>query len=224
MISVIIPAYNEGEHILRCIENIQREQGDIEIIVTDGGSVDGTLELAGQKSGVRMVQSAKGRGIQMNTGAHMSTGELLLFLHADTMLEERWKPAMLSALEDPAVAGGAFTFSIDGPDRKYRAVEQWVKLRCLFCKLPYGDQGIFVRRHIFERLSGYKNIPLMEDVDLIARMKQLGKIVILDTRAVTSARRWAGKGLIRTAVLNQVIMLSYRMGVSPHTLAKIYYR
>jgi rSAM/selenodomain-associated transferase 2 len=223
MISVIIPAYNEEENIVCCIEAVQHQGDDIEIIVADGGGTDRTVELAGRLKGVIVVREGKGRGGQMNAGASRANGEILLFLHADTTLEEGWSQALAGALRDSSVVGGAFTFAIDNPGKKYRAVEQWVKLRCSLLKLPYGDQGIFIRKEIFEKLGGYENIPLMEDVDFMERMKGLGKIVILEKKAATSGRRWLKKGFFHTAMLNQLIMLLYKMGVSPHKLARIYY-
>lgn len=223
MISVIVPAFNEEENIVRCVGGIQREQGDIEIIVADGGSADRTVELAARQKGVKVVQGGKGRGVQMNAGASHATGKILLFLHADTTLEEGWSPAIAGALKDDSVAGGAFTFALHNPGKKYRVVERCVKFRCSLFKLPYGDQGIFIRKSVFEKLGGYENIPIMEDVDLIERMKRLGGIVILEKKAFTSERRWQKKGLLYTAVLNQLIRLLYKMGVSPHKLGRIYY-
>ncbi|MFA5353729.1 MAG: hypothetical protein WC291_05825, partial [Thermodesulfovibrionales bacterium] len=125
--------------------------------------------------------------------------------------------------ESPFV-GGAFTFAVNHPSWKYRLVESWVKLRCSLFALPYGDQAIFVRRDIFIMLKGYRDIPLMEDVDLIGRMKETGRIAILDRKAFTSARRWAEKGLLKTAVINQITMILYKAGVSPERLFEFYYR
>ena len=224
MISIIIPALDEEAHIGVCIDAIKKNGYSCEIIVADGGSSDRTAEIAEGYQGVRVIQTARGRGLQMNAGASHATGEILLFLHADTIPEEGWSKAVEAALQKDSVVGGAFAFAISHPGKKYRLVEQWVRFRCSLFMLPYGDQGIFVRRHIFKKLEGCKDIPLMEDVDLIERMKGLGRIVVLDKRAYTSERRWQKKGLIQTAALNQLIMLLYRMGMSPHKLAKIYYR
>jgi len=224
MISIIIPALNEEAHIGACIAAIKKNDDSCEIIVTDGGSSDRTAEIAGRQQGVRVVKVARGRGLQMNAGASHATGEILLFLHADTILEEGWSKAVEAAMQNASIVGGAFTFAIPHPGKKYRLVEQWVRFRCSLFMLPYGDQGIFVRRDVFKKLEGYKDIPLMEDVDLIERMKGLGRIIILDKRAYTSERRWLKKGLLRTAALNQMIMFLYRIGISPHKLARIYYR
>jgi rSAM/selenodomain-associated transferase 2 len=224
MISIIIPALNEEEYIGACIAAIKKNGDSCEIIVADGGSSDRTAEIAERQEGVKVVKTGRGRGLQMNAGASHATGEILLFLHADTILEDGWSKVVEAAMQNASIMGGAFTFAIPHPGKKYRLVEQWVGFRCSLFKLPYGDQGIFVRRDIFKKLEGCKNIPLMEDVDLIERVKRLGKIVILDKKAFTSERRWLKKGLLRTASLNQMIMFLYRMGISPHKLAKIYYR
>lgn len=224
MISIIIPALNEEESIGSCLEAFRQNNDICEIIIADGGSSDRTIEIAESFQGVKMVKTAKGRGLQMNAGAFSARGDILLFLHADTIPEEGWSQAIEGVLEDSAVVGGAFTFAINNPGKKYRMIEQWVKLRCGLFKLPYGDQGIFVKRDIFKRIGGYKNIPLMEDVDLIERMKEQGRIAMLGTRVLTSERRWLRKGLLYTAFVNQLIMLLYRIGVSPQKLAKIYYR
>ena len=224
MISVIIPSLNEEAYLRTCIEALRQDEASCEIIVADGGSTDRTIEIAEGFQGVKVLRTARGRGLQMNAGASYATGETLLFLHADTILQKGWRQAIEKALQDDTFAGGAFTFAIDSPLKKYRAVEQWVKFRCFLFKLPYGDQGIFIRTAVFKRVKGYKNIPLMEDVDLIERVKKQGRIRVLDISALTSDRRWHNKGLLYTAAINQLITLLYRLGMSPQALAKIYYR
>lgn len=224
MISIIIPALNEEMHMARCMESIRAEGFSGEVIVADGGSIDGTRQIASGYHGVKVLESAKGRGTQMNAGSAKATGDILLFVHADTILEQGWSKELCLALDDPSIVGGAFSFSIDNPSPKYRLVEAWVRLRCRLFRLPYGDQAIFIRKDVFQKLGGYKEILLMEDVDIIRRMKKLGDITILNRKAVTSGRRWVSKGLLRTAAINQMTILMYRLGVSPERLARFYYR
>lgn len=224
MISVIIPTLNEETNIPKCLEHLRMERGVSEIIIADGGSTDRTIELAGKYGDIKITDSPRGRGIQMNRGASLADGVILLFLHADTTLQKGWAGDIITALDDRSFAGGAFTLRIDNPQKKYRLVEQWVKFRCAVFKLPYGDQGLFVRRDIFTKLGGFRDIPLMEDVDIIDRMKKAGRLVILEKNAFTSERRWVRNGLVLTAVMNQTIMMLYRLGMPPHRLAKLYYR
>ena len=224
MISVIIPTLNEEEHIVGCLEALQAEACSCEIIVSDCGSADRTREIASGYRIVKVIESERGRGRQMNRGAEGAREEILLFLHADTVLEQGWAGEIMHSLKDASVVGGAFTFCIDAPSLKYRLVEAWVRMRCSVLKLPYGDQAIFIRRDIFKTLGGFREIPLMEDVDIISRMKKRGQLVLLKTKAVTSGRRWVKKGVIRTAAMNQMTMLLYLLGVSPERLARFYYR
>jgi rSAM/selenodomain-associated transferase 2 len=223
MISVIIPTLNEEDNIVRCIRSVGNEAG-CEIIVADGGSTDRTLERAGACEGVRIVSSGRGRGRQMNKGASAAGGDVFLFLHADTRLEQGWGRAVHSLLDNGSVVGGAFTFRVDSDRRRYRLIEFLVSLRCSIFKLPYGDQGIFVRRGIFESLGGYREVPLMEDVDLMGRLREKGRIAILGKKAFTHHRRWEREGWVRASLQNQMIMILYRLGRSPDALAKMYYR
>lgn len=224
MISIIIPTLNEAALIGECIHSLRAEACDAEIIVADGGSTDNTRDIVSGIRGVRLVVSRRGRGPQMNSGAAVAAGDIFLFLHADTVLEPGWSHAILSALENNAVAGGAFTFAVRNRSWKYRLLEAWVRMRCVLCKLPYGDQGIFIKKDLFIHINGYREIPLMEDVDLIGRMGKIGRIAIAGKKAFTSDRRWAKKGFIRTAAKNQAIMLLYRLGVRPERLYQLYYR
>jgi len=224
MISVIIPTLNEEHNIGRCIESIRSDRAIHEIIVADGGSSDKTVDIAESHGGIRVIRTEKGRGTQMNKGAAFAGGDIFLFLHADTYLERGWYNEIMSCLCEPSIAAGAFTFRIDSPESYYRLIEYWVKFRCVVLNLPYGDQGIFVRREVFESLGGYKNIPLMEDVDLVERMKKVGPIKMLRKEAYIHSRKWDEEGWIRRSFLNQMIMIRYRLGADPERLAKLYYQ
>jgi len=224
MISVIIPVLNEAEVIANCIGSLRTEARDIEIIAVDGGSVDGTLEIIGNFCDVALVKSPRGRGRQMNEGASAATGDIFLILHADTTLEQGWSNEIMIALDDCSVKAGAFTLAIASPERQCRLIELMVGLRCRLWMLPYGDQGIFVRRDVFERIGGYRDIPLMEDVDLVERIKREGGISILPGKAFTSYRRWEKRGWIQTTLMNQLIMVMFRLGADTQSLAELYYR
>jgi rSAM/selenodomain-associated transferase 2 len=224
MISVVIPALNEGKTVRRCIEMVKAEGADCEIIVVDGGSSDNTLEEVELFQDVLLVRTGRGRGRQLNAGAAAARGEVLLFLHSDTIIEEGWSTAVASAFERAGVAGGAFMFTIDCPGMRYRLTDYWVKMRCRLFSLPYGDQGFFVKREMFEKLKGYRDIPVMEDVDIVERLKGFGRIAIVEKKAYVNARKWIKEGWFRTAARNQIVMLMYRFGVDPDRLARIYYR
>jgi rSAM/selenodomain-associated transferase 2 len=224
MISVIIPTFNERQNIDGCIGSVLSGRCGPEIIVCDGGSTDGTPDVAAGYGGVTLLRTHKGRGTQMNAGAVAARGDILLFLHADTRLEKGWCEAITRRLDDEKPAGGAFTLSIDSPGMQFRLIEWWVKFRCRIFALPYGDQGLFMRRKTFVEIGGYRDIPLMEDVDIMARLKKTGKIVVLREKAITSARKWEREGWVFTSVRNQLIMLLYRLGVDPRKLDRLYYR
>ncbi len=223
MISVIIPTLNERDNIRRCIACIKAEGGDSEIIVCDGGSSDETVQIARECDDTTVIETVRGRGVQMNKGVAAAAGDVLLFLHADTTLEAGWSKTVIRTLEDPSVAAGAFTLRVDNAASRYRLIEFWVKLRCTLFNLPYGDQGIFVRRSIFDRIGGYRDIPLMEDVEIIGRLRKAGKVVLLEKCAITHARRWMKKGWVRASISNHAVMLMYKLGVDPHALARMYY-
>lgn len=226
MISVIIPTLDEEQNIRGCIDSILSEGFDTQVIVSDGGSTDGTRDITREyrDKGVVLLKTRKGRGSQMNGGASAAGGEILLFLHADTRLEKGWNDAVTRALQNEGCAGGAFALHIDSPRRQFRLIESWVRLRCRIFRLPYGDQALFMRKKTFMEIGGYRDIPLMEDVDIIKRLKEIGKIVMLSEEVVTSARRWEREGWVCTAARNQLIMLLYKMGMDPQRLVRMYYR
>jgi rSAM/selenodomain-associated transferase 2 len=226
-ISIIIPVLNEKETLPRTLDHLERFPA-AEIILVDGGSTDGTVALfrpwsdrhSNQKRIV--LESDPGRGRQMNAGAKRATGEIFLFLHADSLLPGGAIDAVAEGLRSPAVVGGAFRFRVDSDRIFLRIIEKLANLRSRFLKLPYGDQGIFVRRRIFERLGGYADLPLMEDVDFIRRLKKEGEIVLLEDEITTSPRRWLHEGIYYTSLRNFVLLSLYFGGVSPQRLAKWY--
>jgi rSAM/selenodomain-associated transferase 2 len=181
----------------------------------------------GPDSGVELIVAAPpplGRGAQMNAGAARASGDWLLFLHADCRLPERWLEAFARTAGEPGVIGGWFRFALDAPHWQARMIERLVALRVRLLKLPYGDQGIFVRREVFTRLGGYREWPLMEDVEFVRRLIAAGGVVELPLPLVTSSRRWQRDGWLRRSSRNLLLVTLYFVGISPARLARWYER
>ncbi len=219
-ISVIIPALNESASILASISSVKCQQGEYEIIVVDGGSDDGTVNIA--QSQAEVIASERGRAIQMNAGARHSIGDVLLFLHADSSLSLGSLCAIEDALNDPQILGGTFTLGFDSPRCLLRVIALFTRLK--FRHFHYGDQGIFVRRAIFEQLGGFKEIPIMEDLEFLKRLYKAGKVVLLPHPVMTSARRYLKRGIVRQQLLDIVLVILYLSGIKPDTLGKWYGR
>lgn len=219
-ISVVIPALNEAANLPSVLGTIQTAT-QVEVIVVDGGSSDGTAAVA-LAMGARVVVSARGRSHQMNRGAKVAKNPILLFLHADTRLPEGFEQAIRQTLAQPGVVAGAFRLTIDGSGQGLRWVEWGVNLRSRWLHLPYGDQAIFIRAEVFEQLGGFPDLPMMEDFELVRRLKQLGRVAIAPAAVVTSDRRWHSLGILRTTLANQVMVAGYLLGVDPHRLAQWY--
>ena len=218
-ISVVIPALNEADQIAEVVRST-RSLGDCEIIVVDGGSSDQTAEGACEADIV--LTTPPGRAVQQNAGAAASSGEVLLFLHADCRLQTGCFEAVQSALQNPRVVGGCFRQRIDAPGWKYRLIEQGNSARVRLLHWAYGDQGIFVRRSIFEKLGGFPELNLMEDLFFTKRLKREGNIALLDPPIQISARRWQKKGLVRQTLRNWTLITLVHCGVSPDRLARFY--
>ncbi len=219
-VTIIIPTLNEADRLPGTLASVGRPD-DVEIIVADGGSTDATLRIARQ-GGVRIVSSRPGRAFQMNRAAGRARGRFLLFLHADTRLPERHLAEIETILTRPGTAAGAFRFQIDAPGWGFRLIEIGTNLRARLLGTPYGDQGLFLRASTLRRVGGYREIPIMEDFELVRRLARSGRIVISQLAAPTSARRWKHRGLVRTTILNWTIVLAYWCGVSPNRLARWY--
>ena len=223
-ISVILPVWKEASIINHTIGNILSSEcrGDVEIIVVDG-SAEGETIHAVQDREVRKVVSEKGRSRQMNTGASLACGEILFFLHADTLLPKNALRAISSLMQGRELVGGAFDLGIDSPRSVFRLIETAASLRSRITRIPYGDQGIFIRKDYFHAIGGFKEIPLMEDVDLMRRIKKAGdKICILPLKVKSSPRRWEKEGIVRCTLRNWALITLYRLGFSPEKLAKHY--
>ena len=215
-LSVIVPALNEEREIGRTLERIALG-GDVEVIVVDGGSTDRTVEIA-EAMGARVVRSPRGRWRQMNAGVAAAGGGRLLFCHADTLLPRGYDRLVHETLSDESVALGAFNFAVEGEDPALRRLERFTRWRSRFLHLPYGDQGLFMRRETFERLGGFAAMEVMEDFDMVRRANRLGRVVTVDAEALTSGRMWERRGVVRTALTHQIMILGYYLGCSHRIL------
>jgi len=220
MISVILPIYNEELILEKTLRRLTEQKGSYEVIVADGGSTDGSLEIA--RCYARTLSTGKGRAVQMNAAAKEAKGDTLLFLHADSYLERGALEAIAKTMETERVVGGCLTQKIEAPHPFYRCLEASGSLRAKLLHLFYGDQGIFIRKTIFDKLGGYPLLPLLEDVALSRCLRKEGRAVVLPQRVFTSARRWEKKGKLRTSLRNLVIVVLYGLGAAPQKLAKFY--
>ena len=222
-ISVIIPALNEERYLEDTLKSIG--QG-VEIIIVDGGSSDATIEIA-MRFTEKIILSEKGRGAQMDRGAREASASggdgLLLFLHADTRLPHGWKGHVEDILKDAKVIGGGFKLKIDSRKFSLRLIEVIANLRSNHLGLIYGDQAIFVRKNDFLAVGGFFGLPLMEDVDLVKRLKKRGRMVLLNVHISTSSRKWDKSGFLRTTLRNWIFLILYYVGVSPERLYRRYY-
>ena len=222
--SVIVPVLDD----VRCLERALESLGDdsrVEIIVVNGGErTPAIVALERAEPHVRWLTSPPGRGRQMNAGARLARGDWLLFLHADTRLPAVWIEELERAGRQSSVLGGSFRFELDSARWWARVLERGVAARVRWLDLPYGDQALFVRREVFAALGGYRELPLMEDVDFVRRLRRKGRLHHSTLPAVTSARRWETDGWIRRSVENVCLVLLFLAGVSPGWLAARYRR
>jgi len=219
-ISVIVPVLNEEKTIASALRALL-QLSPHEIIVVDGGSADRTAEICRSLS-IKILSWERGRARQMNFGARQATGDVLLFLHADTRLPKTAFADIATALGDPRCLGGRFDVELEGSHPMLKIVGALINYRSRATKIGTGDQAIFVRREAFERIGGYPDIPLMEDVALCRALKRLGGVACLRTRVMTSARRWESDGVWRTILRMWTLKILYLAGVSPARLKQFY--
>ncbi len=217
-ISIIIPTLNEAGNIPALKMLIPQVA---EVIVVDGGSSDTTVQIA-TDLGISVLHTDKGRGAQLNLGAGMATSEILLFLHADTVLPPAFPELVTDCLEQKETILGSFSLEIQPASLLLRLICAGANLRSRFLQLPYGDQSLFIRKTDFETIGGFPETPIMEDYIFVKLVKKYGKVKTLPQTVTTSARRWQTIGPIRTTCINQLMILGYKLGVTPEKLASIY--
>lgn len=220
MISIIVPVLNEEKTIENTLIKLCALHGEKEIIVVDGGSSDNTVEIASKYATV--LESQKGRAKQMNTGASIAKGSILWFVHSDSEVSTDSLEAIKNAINQGYVGGGFSLYFYDYDTRFMRFVSKSSTWRAKYLGLYFGDQGIFVRKDVFQELGGYKEIELMEDWDFGKRLGKKGKMKILDIKIGTSARRFKTGGQLRTLLLMHKLKILYVLGVSPSKLSKMY--
>ncbi len=217
---MIIPVLNEAENIGLVISPIQRAE-NIEIIIVDGGSQDNTVEIA-QGLGVKVIVTNRGRALQMNAGAKIATGEILLFLHGDTQLPLGFETEVRETFINSNIIAGAFQLKINGDQLSLRLIEKTVFWRSKYLQMPYGDQAIFIKASTFWEIGGFPEQLIMEDFEFIRRLNRLGRIEILSSSVITSGRRWKKLGVFKTTLINQLMIIGYYLGISPIKLSQWY--
>ena len=222
-LAIVIPALNEAANLSRLLPDLARGCPGADIVVVDGGGGDDTAAVVARLPGPRLLESARGRAVQMNHGARAAGGDTLLFLHADTRLPDGAARAIEQALAEPGVVGGRFDVRFDNERPLFRVIAWFMNTRSRASGICTGDQAIFVRRADFEAVGGYPDIPLMEDIELSRRLKRRGRLRALRLRVTTSARKWEREGPLRTIGLMWALRFLHFCGVAPARLHRWYY-
>jgi rSAM/selenodomain-associated transferase 2 len=219
-LSVVVPTWNEAGNLEATLRSLPAQA---EVVIVDGGSTDGTVEIA-RLSAARVLTCRKGRARQMHAGALEARGDTLLFLHADAVLAPGADEAIDGALSDPGILGGFFRLRIRSERLALRVIALGSNLRARLLQFPYGDQGLFVRRSVYEQVGGFPDVPFLEDVALIRMLRRRGRLRGLPLAISTGDRHWRELGILRTTLLDWTMVGLYCAGVSPSTLAPQYFR
>lgn len=226
-ISVIIPTLGDSLYLKGAVESATEDGVEVIVVKAEvlGRAKEEEDDLFEEVKalGALVVTSLPGRGLQMDAGVEHATGEVLLFLHADARVKRGWSDKVRSVMEREGVVGGAFTFAVNSTKTEYRYLERLVALRVRKLGLIYGDQAIFADAKVFAEVGGYRGLPLMEDVDLLRRLKPRGRFFILKQWVRVSPRRWDRLGILKTSLRNWAILLLYYIGVSPKSIYTLYY-
>jgi len=224
LVSVVVPVLGDRVHASRLLRQVPVDPR-VEVIVAEAGVEEGhepgIEELGPGRANGKLIHSAPGRARQMNAGATLARGDWLLFLHADSILPDDWLPALVDTLTT-SVVGGWFRFALDDDAWQARMIERGVALRVRLFRLPYGDQGLFLSRRAWDVLGGFRDMPLMDDVDFVRRLVRLGPVVEVPRAITTSARRWRRDGWLRRSARNVTLLGLYFLGVPAARLARWY--
>jgi rSAM/selenodomain-associated transferase 2 len=223
-LSIIIPVLYEQEIINHTLAGLHFPDSryTCEVIVADGDPRGSTIRAIRNRDVIRLT-AMMGRGSQMNAGARIAQGRVLLFLHADTTIPTHAPERIMEACASPAIVGGAFDLSIASSVLMLRIIARAASLRSRLTRIPYGDQAIFIKKSFFTMFDGFAQIPIMEDIELMRRIRRAGhRIIILPDRVSTSARRWEKNGICFTSIRNLIISTFYYLGVSPERLKRFY--
>ncbi|HIE80183.1 MAG TPA: glycosyltransferase [Nitrospinaceae bacterium] len=219
-VSIIVPTLNEELVLEKTLTQFQ-QLSPHELIVSDGGSDDDTRNIAGRFSH-RVITGSAGRALQMNVGADEATGDILLFLHADSRIEPESYRKMLQCMQNPKWIGGAFTLCIESGKWSLKLIALLANIRSKYFGLAYGDQGFFVRKEVFKDMNGFSPLPICEDLDFYHRLRKKGPVILLKEKAHTSPRRWIKEGILFTTARNTLIAVLFGLGFPPHILTKWY--
>ncbi len=219
-VAIIVPTLNEAQGLKETLTQIQ-QLCPYELVVSDGGSDDSTLEIA-EKFTELVVKGPAGRGLQMNAGAQIATGDIFLFLHADSRIEPASYEKMLHSLKSSEKIGGVFSLCIDSDKWSLRLITLLANLRSKYLGTAYGDQAFFVKKSTFQQMNGFAEFPICEDIDFFKRLRKLGPVIILKEKVLTSPRRWMQEGIWFTTLRNILITVLFKLGFPSRILTKWY--